>query len=95
MIARILAFSVHQRWLVVLLSLVAAAFGIHSLNQLQIDAVPGLTITDRSSYHSYRRSASFTDCLEVLIDIFCRHIWVIRIEELAYFFLVCPPIPTH
>ena len=74
MIARILAFSVHQRWLVVLLSMVAA-FGIHSLNRLPIDAVLGLTITDRSSYHSYRRSASFTDCLEVLIDIFHRHIW--------------------
>ena len=43
MIARILAFSVHQRWLVVLLSLVAAAFGIHSLNQLPIDAVPDIT----------------------------------------------------
>jgi hypothetical protein len=44
------------------------------------------SITDRSSYHSYRRSASFTHWLEVLIDIFHRHIWVIRIEEPAYFF---------
>jgi heavy metal efflux system protein len=43
MIARILAFSVHQRWLVVLLSLAAAAFGIHSLKQLPIDAVPDIT----------------------------------------------------
>src|SRR5258706_2491652 len=43
MIARILAFSVHQRWLVVLLSLVAAAFGAYSLNQVPIDAVPDIT----------------------------------------------------
>jgi cobalt-zinc-cadmium resistance protein CzcA len=43
MIARILAFSVHQRWLVVLLSFLAAAFGIHSLNHLPIDAVPDIT----------------------------------------------------
>jgi heavy metal efflux system protein len=43
MIARILAFSVHQRWLVVLLSLVAAAFGVYSLNRLPIDAVPDIT----------------------------------------------------
>jgi cobalt-zinc-cadmium resistance protein CzcA len=43
MIARILAFSVHQRWLVVMLSLVIAAFGIYSLNRLPIDAVPDIT----------------------------------------------------
>jgi len=30
---------IHQRWLVALLVWVAAAFGIHSLNQLPIDAV--------------------------------------------------------
>jgi cobalt-zinc-cadmium resistance protein CzcA len=43
MIARILAFSVHHRWLVVLLSLAAAAFGVYSLNRLPIDAVPDIT----------------------------------------------------
>jgi len=43
MIARILAFSVHQRWLVLLLSLLAAAFGGYSLTKLPIDAVPDIT----------------------------------------------------
>ena len=43
MIARILAFSVHQRWLVVLLTIAAAAFGIWSLTKLPIDAVPDIT----------------------------------------------------
>ncbi|MCZ0735630.1 efflux RND transporter permease subunit [Phreatobacter sp. AB_2022a] len=43
MIARILAFSVHQRWLVVLLTFAAAAFGIWSLTKLPIDAVPDIT----------------------------------------------------
>ncbi|NBJ13592.1 efflux RND transporter permease subunit [Microvirga arsenatis] len=43
MIKHILAFSVHQRWLVVLLTLVAAALGIWSLNRLPIDAVPDIT----------------------------------------------------
>jgi cobalt-zinc-cadmium resistance protein CzcA len=43
MISRILSFSVHQRWLVVLLSLAAAAYGLRSLSQLPIDAVPDIT----------------------------------------------------
>ncbi|WPP03051.1 CusA/CzcA family heavy metal efflux RND transporter [Methylocella tundrae] len=43
MIARILSFSVHQRWLVALLTLVAAAFGAWSLTKLPIDAVPDIT----------------------------------------------------
>ena len=43
MIARILDFSVHQRWLVVLLTLAFAAFGIRSLQLLPIDAVPDVT----------------------------------------------------
>lgn len=43
MIPRILAFSVHQRWLVLLLSLAAAAFGAWSLTRLPIDAVPDIT----------------------------------------------------
>ena len=43
MIPRLLAFSVHQRWLVVLLTFAAAAFGIYSLNRLPIDAVPDIT----------------------------------------------------
>ena len=43
MINRILAFSVHQRWLVLLVSLAAAAFGVWSLTKLPIDAVPDIT----------------------------------------------------
>lgn len=43
MINHILAFSVHQRWLVVLLTFAAAALGVWSLNRLPIDAVPDIT----------------------------------------------------
>ncbi|MGH6936157.1 MAG: efflux RND transporter permease subunit, partial [Methylocella sp.] len=43
MIARVLAFSVHQRWLVALLTLAAAAFGAWSMTKLPIDAVPDIT----------------------------------------------------
>lgn len=43
MIAQLLSFSVHQRWLVVMLTLAAAAYGIYSLNKLPIDAVPDIT----------------------------------------------------
>jgi cobalt-zinc-cadmium resistance protein CzcA len=42
-IKHILAFSVHQRWLVVLLTLAAAALGVWSLTRLPIDAVPDIT----------------------------------------------------
>ena len=38
-IARILSFSVRQRWLVVLLTAAAAAFGGWSMTKLPIDAV--------------------------------------------------------
>jgi cobalt-zinc-cadmium resistance protein CzcA len=43
MIARLLSFSVHQRWMVVLLTLAAAAYGVYALNKLPIDAVPDIT----------------------------------------------------
>ncbi len=43
MIARLLSFSVRQRWLVVLLTIAAAAYGLHSLGSLPIDAVPDIT----------------------------------------------------
>lgn len=43
MIKRILAFSVHQRWLVVLLTLACTALGVWSLKRLPIDAVPDIT----------------------------------------------------
>jgi len=43
MIARILDFSVKQRWLVVLLVAAFAGFGLRSLSQLPIDAVPDIT----------------------------------------------------
>lgn len=43
MISRIVSLSVHRRWLVVLLSVAAAAFGAYSLTRLPIDAVPDIT----------------------------------------------------
>ena len=43
MIGRILDFSVHRRWAVVLFTLVAAAVGAWSLARLPIDAVPDIT----------------------------------------------------
>ena len=43
MIERILGFSLRQRMLVVLLVAAVAAFGIHSLQRLPIDAVPDIT----------------------------------------------------
>ncbi|MEE7455960.1 CusA/CzcA family heavy metal efflux RND transporter [Methylorubrum populi] len=43
MISRVLDFSVHQRWLVVLLSLLAAGLGVFALSRLPIDAVPDIT----------------------------------------------------
>ncbi|MCJ2012397.1 efflux RND transporter permease subunit [Methylobacterium sp. J-076] len=43
MIARILDFSVRRRWLVLLLSLMAAALGGYAATRLPIDAVPDIT----------------------------------------------------
>ena len=43
MISHVLSFSVHQRWLVALLTMAAAAFGIWSMTKLPIDAVPDIT----------------------------------------------------
>jgi len=43
MIARILALSVHNRRTAVLITLLAAAFGVYSLGRLPIDAVPDIT----------------------------------------------------
>lgn len=43
MIKQIIAFSVHQRWLVVLLTALACTFGAWSLTRLPIDAVPDIT----------------------------------------------------
>src|SRR5579871_3064464 len=43
MIARILAFSIRRRWLVLLLTVAAAAAGVWSLARLPIDAVPDIT----------------------------------------------------
>jgi cobalt-zinc-cadmium resistance protein CzcA len=42
-ISQVLSFSVHQRWLVVLLTMAAAAFGAWSMMKLPIDAVPDIT----------------------------------------------------
>ncbi|MFY9288631.1 MAG: efflux RND transporter permease subunit, partial [Alphaproteobacteria bacterium] len=43
MIQRILHFSLHHRYLVVLLTVAIAAFGVYSLKNLPIDAVPDIT----------------------------------------------------
>src|SRR6266446_1464515 len=43
MLGRVLAFSVRQRWLVLLPTLAAAVSGAWSLTQLPIDAVPDVT----------------------------------------------------
>ncbi len=43
MMQRIIAFSVHSRWLVVLLVALVGAFGIYALAHLPIDAVPDIT----------------------------------------------------
>lgn len=43
MIERILSFSLHNRFLIVLLVAAVAAFGMHSLQRLPIDAVPDIT----------------------------------------------------
>ncbi|MDF2117913.1 CusA/CzcA family heavy metal efflux RND transporter [Roseiarcaceae bacterium H3SJ34-1] len=43
MINRIIAFSVHQRWLIILLTVLACVGGVWSLSRLPIDAVPDIT----------------------------------------------------
>src|SRR5687768_14214971 len=43
MIERLIAFSIRRRWLVVLATLAAAAFGIWAMARLPIDAVPDIT----------------------------------------------------
>src|SRR5829696_7917287 len=43
MIERILAFSVHRRWAVVLVTLAGVALGVWSLFRLPVDAVPDVT----------------------------------------------------
>src|SRR5438105_2051266 len=43
MLERILHFSIHHRWLVVILVLIAAGVGAYALIDLPIDAVPDIT----------------------------------------------------
>jgi cobalt-zinc-cadmium resistance protein CzcA len=43
MLERVIKFSIQNRWLVVLLTLIVAAIGVHSLSRLPIDAVPDIT----------------------------------------------------
>lgn len=43
MLERILRFSIHQRWLILLVTLAVAAIGIYNFQLLPIDAVPDIT----------------------------------------------------
>ena len=43
MLEQVLHFSIRNRWLVVILTVVAAAIGVYSLQRLPIDAVPDIT----------------------------------------------------
>src|SRR6185436_18588539 len=43
MLERILKFSIHHRFLVVMLAIAVAGVGVYSLRQLPIDAVPDIT----------------------------------------------------
>ena len=43
MMKDIIAFSVRQRWLVILIVILACAFGVWSLMRLPLDAVPDIT----------------------------------------------------
>src|SRR5215471_6965786 len=43
MLERIIKFSIQNRWLVLLLTLVVAAIGVYSMTRLAIDAVPDIT----------------------------------------------------
>jgi cobalt-zinc-cadmium resistance protein CzcA len=43
MLERILAFSIRQRWLVMVATLAVAALGVHNYTRLPIDAVPDIT----------------------------------------------------
>ena len=43
MLERILKFSIHQRWVVLLATLAVAALGVYNYQRLPIDAVPDIT----------------------------------------------------
>src|SRR5882757_7407540 len=43
MIPRLLAFSIRAHWLIVLLTVVIAAYGAHELTRLPLDALPDIT----------------------------------------------------
>ena len=43
MFEKIIRFAIDQRWLVMLMTLGIAAFGIYSYQKLPIDAVPDIT----------------------------------------------------
>ena len=43
MLERLLGFSIKNRWLVLLIAVLAAALGVYSLVRLPIDAVPDIT----------------------------------------------------
>jgi cobalt-zinc-cadmium resistance protein CzcA len=43
MLERILKFSIHQRWMVLIVTLAVSALGIYNYQRLPIDAVPDIT----------------------------------------------------
>ena len=49
MLESILHFSIKNRWLVLLLTVMVGALGVYSLKRLPIDAVPDITGSRRTS----------------------------------------------
>src|SRR6266513_733613 len=43
MLEKLLKFSIQNRWVVLMLAVLAGALGVHSLSRLPIDAVPDIT----------------------------------------------------
>lgn len=60
MIARILAFSVHRRWLVLIAAIMLCGLGIAAMLRLPIDAVPDIT-NNQVQINSYAPSLSPVD----------------------------------
>ena len=61
MIEKILDLSVRNRWFIVLLTAVACALGVWSLNKLPIDAVPDVTNNQVQFKDNHFQSAMLDD----------------------------------